>query len=93
MTIPDSRRGGCRLRGSHYQSSQAAAGGNLQGEDMLFFFFFLLFASIKIFRPFEGRRYYNKGSGEEMKSRGAAKKTQHVGRAASLLRLGGAQLF
>lgn len=59
-----------------------------------FFFFYLLFVSVKIFRPFEGRRYYNKGSGDEMKSicRGAAKK-QHVGRAASLAGTGRCATF
>lgn len=68
ITIPGFTRGGCRFRSSLYQSSQAAAGGNLQGEDMFFFLFFFLFVSIKIFSPFDGRRYYYKGNRDEMKS-------------------------
>lgn len=58
------------------------------------FFFYLLFVSIKIFRPFEGRRYYNKGSGDEMKSicRGAAENSTW-GEQHHWLGPGGAQLF
>lgn len=63
-TIHGFTQGGCCPHRSHYQSSQAAAGVNLQGEDLFWWF---LFVGRKIFGLFENRHYYYKGNGDEMK--------------------------
>lgn len=60
--------GGCCPHRSHYQSGQAAAGVNLQGEDsqlLCFDGFCLWVEKYSVF--FENRHYYYKGNGDEMK--------------------------